>query len=193
LAAADGSEQPRPFTAGEHRDTVPRWSPDGRHLAFVSHRHEPGSEVYVLSVKHGGEAVKVCSWPADIVELAWSPDGNRLAFVARDPDPERYGKLGETRPDKDMPPRRVTRLFSRLNGGGWIFDTPVLLVHSEDDLRCPINQAEELFVGLRLLGRDPELVRFPGETHDLSRTGSPRHRVMRAELILEWFGGHLQP
>jgi dipeptidyl aminopeptidase/acylaminoacyl peptidase len=66
-------------------------------------------------------------------------------------------------------------------------NTPVLIVHSEDDLRCPINQAEELFVGLRLLGRNPELVRFPGESHELSRSGSPRHRIMRAQLILEWF------
>lgn len=65
--------------------------------------------------------------------------------------------------------------------------TPVLLVHSEDDLRCPISQAEELFVALRLLGRDPELVRFPGESHELSRSGAPKHRAERAEVILEWF------
>jgi dipeptidyl aminopeptidase/acylaminoacyl peptidase len=65
--------------------------------------------------------------------------------------------------------------------------TPVLIVHSENDLRCPVNQAEELFVALRLLGRQPELVRFPGESHELSRSGAPKHRVMRAELILDWF------
>jgi dipeptidyl aminopeptidase/acylaminoacyl peptidase len=69
--------------------------------------------------------------------------------------------------------------------------TPLLLIHSEDDLRCPIDQAEELFVGLRLLGRRPELVRFPAETHELSRSGSPRHRQQRAEIILDWFRTHL--
>jgi dipeptidyl aminopeptidase/acylaminoacyl peptidase len=65
--------------------------------------------------------------------------------------------------------------------------TPVLIIHSEDDLRCPINQAEELFVALRLLGREPVLVRFPGENHELSRGGAPGHRVARARLILDWF------
>ncbi len=65
--------------------------------------------------------------------------------------------------------------------------TPVLILHSEDDLRCPISQAEELFVALRLLGRDPVFVRFPGESHELSRSGAPRHRVERARLILDWF------
>ena len=65
--------------------------------------------------------------------------------------------------------------------------TPVLILHSEEDYRCPINQAEELFVALRLLGREPEMVRFPGESHELSRSGSPRHRITRFEIILEWF------
>ena len=69
--------------------------------------------------------------------------------------------------------------------------TPVLILHSEQDLRCPISQAEELFVALRLLGRDPVMIRFPAESHELSRSGSPRHRVMRAELILDWFNQHL--
>jgi len=49
------------------------------------------------------------------------------------------------------------------------------------------NQAEELFVALRLLGRGPVLVRFPAESHELSRSGAPRHRVERAEIILDWF------
>lgn len=65
--------------------------------------------------------------------------------------------------------------------------TPVLILHSDEDLRCPVSQAEELFVALRLLGRHPVLVRFPGESHELSRSGSPRHRVERARLIIDWF------
>ncbi len=69
--------------------------------------------------------------------------------------------------------------------------TPLLIVHSENDLRCPVGQAEELFVALRLLGREPAMVLFPGESHELSRSGSPRHRVMRAEIIVDWFRRHL--
>jgi dipeptidyl aminopeptidase/acylaminoacyl peptidase len=69
--------------------------------------------------------------------------------------------------------------------------TPLLILHSEDDLRCPINQADELFVALRLLGRTPEYWRFPGEGHELSRSGAPKHRVQRAEIILDFFSRHL--
>ena len=69
--------------------------------------------------------------------------------------------------------------------------TPLLIVHSENDLRCPVNQAEELFVALRLLGRTPEFVRFPGESHELTRSGAPRHRAQRAEVILDFFRRHL--
>ena len=63
--------------------------------------------------------------------------------------------------------------------------TPMLILHSEDDLRCPINQAEELFVALRLLGKEVEFHRFPAESHELSRSGSPMHRVQRMEIILD--------
>jgi dipeptidyl aminopeptidase/acylaminoacyl peptidase len=68
---------------------------------------------------------------------------------------------------------------------------PMLLIHSENDFRCPINQAEELWVTLRLLGRDVTFYRFPGEDHELSRSGSPLHRRMRAEIILDWFAERL--
>ncbi len=69
--------------------------------------------------------------------------------------------------------------------------TPMLLLHSEEDLRCPIEQAEDLFTRLAMLERDVELVRIPGEGHELTRSGAPGHRVARFELLLEFFGRHL--
>ena len=70
--------------------------------------------------------------------------------------------------------------------------TPVLILHSEQDLRCPVEQADQLFVALRMLDREVEYHRFPGESHELSRAGSPKHRVQRAEIIIDWFDRHLQ-
>ena len=69
--------------------------------------------------------------------------------------------------------------------------TPLLILHSENDLRCHPEQGEQLFTMLRLKGREVEFVRFPGEGHELSRSGSPAHRVMRFEVLLDWFGRYL--
>jgi dipeptidyl aminopeptidase/acylaminoacyl peptidase len=69
--------------------------------------------------------------------------------------------------------------------------TPLLILHSENDLRCPVGQAEGLFNILRTLKREVELVRFPVEGHELSRSGNPAHRVMRFQIILEWLGRYL--
>jgi dipeptidyl aminopeptidase/acylaminoacyl peptidase len=71
-------------------------------------------------------------------------------------------------------------------------ETPVLILHSENDLRCPIEQGEHLFNLLRKLGKPVEFVRFPAESHELSRSGSPIHRVIRFETILEWFDRYLK-
>src|SRR5579862_880044 len=72
-------------------------------------------------------------------------------------------------------------------------ETPVLVLHSENDLRCNVEQGELLFNLLRVLGKDVELLRFPSESHELSRSGAPLHRVLRFEAILEWFGRYLAP
>lgn len=69
--------------------------------------------------------------------------------------------------------------------------TPVLIIHSENDLRVAIEQAEQLFVALKLLHREVKFVRFPGETHELSRSGKPSHRIERFAFILDWFAQHL--
>ena len=69
--------------------------------------------------------------------------------------------------------------------------TPLLILHGEMDLRCAFSQAEELFGALRLLEREVEMVRFPGESHDLSRNGRPDRRIERLRRISGWFGDHL--
>jgi dipeptidyl aminopeptidase/acylaminoacyl peptidase len=69
--------------------------------------------------------------------------------------------------------------------------TPLLIVHSEEDYRCPIEQGEQVFISLKRLGREVEFVRFPNENHNLSRTGKPKHRIERLEHIIGWFDSHL--
>ncbi len=69
--------------------------------------------------------------------------------------------------------------------------TPTLVVHSEQDLRCPLSQAERYYATLRRHGVDTELVVFPGEDHELSRAGRPRHRLQRFEVVLDWWERHL--
>ena len=127
LAPSDGSEPSRPFTSGPS-DRLARWSPDGSMLAFVTTAEEGPAHLCVLPVSRGGERLVVAILPDGPSELAWSPDGSELAFVARDPDPERYGRPGEEREAKDMPPRRITRLFFRLDSEGWVCDRPSRLM-----------------------------------------------------------------
>jgi dipeptidyl aminopeptidase/acylaminoacyl peptidase len=64
--------------------------------------------------------------------------------------------------------------------------TPTLVLHSEQDWRCPIEQAEQLFTALKRAGVTTELVRFPDEGHELSRSGAPKHRLERFEILLDW-------
>ena len=70
-------------------------------------------------------------------------------------------------------------------------DKPFMIIHSEHDWRCPLEQAQRLFVRLRSRGVETEMLLFPGEGHELSRSGLPSHRVARFEAILDWWGRHL--
>ncbi len=69
--------------------------------------------------------------------------------------------------------------------------TPVLVIHSEQDLRCPLATAKRYFTELRLRGVAAKLLVFPGENHELSRSGTPHHRRARFEHILAWLAEHL--
>jgi dipeptidyl aminopeptidase/acylaminoacyl peptidase len=70
--------------------------------------------------------------------------------------------------------------------------TPLLIIHSEGDLRCNIEQADQLFTALKYLKREVEYVRFPEEFHGLSRHGRPDRRERRLRYILEWFDKYLR-
>ncbi|MGZ8414837.1 MAG: S9 family peptidase [Gemmatirosa sp.] len=80
LVRADGSAPPRRLTTSKKSDTAPRWSPDGRRLAFLSAREER-PQLFLLD-PNGGEAERLTESKTAVSAFAWSPDGARIAFVA---------------------------------------------------------------------------------------------------------------
>lgn len=70
-------------------------------------------------------------------------------------------------------------------------EIPLLIIHSEHDWRCPLEQGQRLFTALKSRGAETEMLLFPAEGHELSRGGRPRHRQQRFDAILEWWQRHL--
>jgi dipeptidyl aminopeptidase/acylaminoacyl peptidase len=142
VVPADGSAPARQLTVGSRNDTTPRWSPDGRTLAFLSDRaavlqaggggakpgkaeapDEGGTQVWLLPFADGGEARQLTDLPKDVEGVAWSPDGRRLAIVcgAESTEPEKKRERGP-----EDPPAPDTRLIDTLsyqfNGAGFVHD-----------------------------------------------------------------------
>ncbi|MCY8474831.1 S9 family peptidase [Bacillus halotolerans] len=70
-------------------------------------------------------------------------------------------------------------------------ETPLLILHGERDDRCPIEQAEQLFIALKKMDKETVLVRFPKASHNLSRSGHPGQRIKRLAYISSWFDQYL--
>ncbi|MCJ8005963.1 S9 family peptidase [Lederbergia wuyishanensis] len=70
-------------------------------------------------------------------------------------------------------------------------ETPLLILHGEKDYRCPIEQAEQLFIALKHREKETKFVRFPESNHELSRSGKPTLRINRLEYIRDWFVKYL--
>lgn len=71
-------------------------------------------------------------------------------------------------------------------------EVPLLILHSERDFRCPMEQAEQLFIALKYKKKETKFVRFPKADHNLSRSGKPNLRVERLRHLTEWFEDRLK-
>lgn len=96
LADSEGQSKPRQLTFAKQGSYAPRWSLDGRWLAFLSRRGEDKhTQIYRLSLS-GGEAERLTDLESDVSALAWSPDGKRIAYTAVDMDSKADEKRRET-------------------------------------------------------------------------------------------------
>ena len=113
------------LTSSPKPETRPRFSPDGRYLAFLSGREGKKTQVWLLD-RRGGEAVKLTDYKADVDDLAWSPDGKRLALVVGDVDPDDSAedKAGGDKPGAAKTPKPIVirRLQFLRDGVGFLKD-----------------------------------------------------------------------
>jgi dipeptidyl aminopeptidase/acylaminoacyl peptidase len=97
MIAARGGD-PLPMTAEGVSSSHPRWSPDGKYLAFLSARSGGKSQVWLLN-RFGGEAQRLTETPQSVGDFEWSPDSRRLVLALQDPTPEEI----EAAKEKDKP------------------------------------------------------------------------------------------
>ena len=97
LTATDGLTPPRAITGSEHNNTMPRWSPDSRSLAFLSDRAKRGEQQLHVIPATGGEPLRLTNLQGGADQPSWHPDGRSLAFTAR-----RRALAGEKEPESDI-------------------------------------------------------------------------------------------
>jgi len=115
----DGKRSVR-LTFTRNREHTPRWSPDGRYLAFLSSRDDSleVEQIWLLD-RSGGEAQRLTEMPGGVSDYAWSPDGRRIALIASDPDPDR-SKPGQDSSKQRPNPIVVDRYRFKVDEVGYI-------------------------------------------------------------------------
>ena len=122
IVGADGSDM-RPLTSGARNDAVPRWSPDGRRLAFLSH-DEAGVQLYVRWMDTG-QSARLTNLQSPPQAIEWSPDGSWLAFLMLVRSEAKPFAEAPAKPEGATwakPPRVIQRLLYRADGEGYLQD-----------------------------------------------------------------------
>lgn len=118
LAKWDSAEN-RPLTFGENQQTHPRWSPDGKWIAFLSSRTDENEndQLWILS-SAGGEAEQLTKEKGSVEDFAWSPDSKRIVLVLHDPDPREPEKKEKEK--KTVPPIVINRYQFKKDIDGYL-------------------------------------------------------------------------
>jgi dipeptidyl aminopeptidase/acylaminoacyl peptidase len=209
LAPADGAAEPRRFTSGVKHDADPRWSPDGAQLAFTSNREGKAMQLYVMPLA-GGEPVQLTDGDCEDTGPAWSPDGARLAAqrypgVLDDPNHTQIAVVDAAGGLIELLTTALDRncgTYPQLRAPVWDGDDIVFALEDHGDthlfrVAADGSRAPELVAGgertvTRFDTVAGRLLRFPEESHELTRSGSPAHGVQRFQIVLEWFDRHLK-
>jgi len=124
MVSWDGSQQVRLTSSPESSEGTPRWSPDGRYLAFLASRggedeKKKGAQVWLLD-RSGGEAQKLTDIKGGVSDYEWSPDGRRLALVVDDFDPTSDPEKMDGWKRKTTPPIVIDRYHFKSDKGGYL-------------------------------------------------------------------------
>jgi len=124
MASWDGSQQVRLTATTDSSESMPRWSPDGKYLAFLTSRGDEeekkkGSQVWLLN-RAGGEAQKLTDIKGGVSDYAWSPDSKRLVLALNDPDPNAEPEKKEGWKRKTKPPIVIDRYHFKQDREGYL-------------------------------------------------------------------------
>jgi dipeptidyl aminopeptidase/acylaminoacyl peptidase len=116
-----GGSRPRQFTYGDQADSQPRWSPDGREIAFLSNRSDEEQPQMCIIPFHGGEARPFTDLKGTFGAFEWSPDGRQIVCQFRKKDEEAIEReKDERKKELGIVSRHITRVFYKLDGTGYL-------------------------------------------------------------------------
>jgi dipeptidyl aminopeptidase/acylaminoacyl peptidase len=172
VATAGGA--PVRLTSSKKPENGPRWSPDGRYLAFISSRDSKKPQVYLLD-RRGGDAQAITDYKTGASAIAWSPDSSKLALLVPDPDPNdvESGDAsmggGPAADSKKPKPHVITRLQFKRDGDGYLDDIKrhihVFDIATKTDLQLTSDRFDD---GAPVWAPDGSLIAFSA-----NRTGNP--------------------
>jgi dipeptidyl aminopeptidase/acylaminoacyl peptidase len=124
MVSWDGTQQVQLTATSDTSESMPRWSPDNRFLAFLTSRGDEeqkkkGSQVWLLN-RAGGEAQRLTDIKGGVSDYAWSPDGKRLVLAVNDPDPNDEPEKMEGWKRKTRPPIVIDRYHFKQDGEGYL-------------------------------------------------------------------------